>query len=115
MRASVQKLKLKRKWTVQHDDDPKHSSKSTKTWLKRTKWRVLERPSQSRDLNLIEMLWGDLKRFVHVRNPLNITQLKEGCIEEWENLPASRCQRQVGSYRKCLTEVISAKGGHTSY
>lgn len=33
-RPSVQKLKLKRMWTMQHDSDPKHSSKSTKEWLK---------------------------------------------------------------------------------
>lgn len=30
VRPSVRKLKLKQMWTMQHDNDPKHSSKSTK-------------------------------------------------------------------------------------
>ncbi|MBN3324653.1 TXND3 protein, partial [Atractosteus spatula] len=35
VRPSVKKLKLKHKWTLQQDNDPKHSSKSTKEWLKK--------------------------------------------------------------------------------
>ncbi|KAI3373739.1 hypothetical protein L3Q82_022323 [Scortum barcoo] len=67
------------------------------------------------DLNPIEMLWGDLKRAVHARNPSNISQLKEFCIEEWGKLSSDRCQRLVDGYKKRLTEVISAKGGNTGY
>lgn len=115
VRPSVRKLKLKRMWTMQHDNDPKHSSKSTKEWLKKKKLRVLEWPSQSPDLNPIEMLWIDLKLAVHARHPSNITQLKEFCKEEWEKLSPNRCQRLVDSYKKRLIEVISAKGGNTSY
>uniref|UniRef100_A0A8D0A0Z2 Tc1-like transposase DDE domain-containing protein n=1 Tax=Sander lucioperca TaxID=283035 RepID=A0A8D0A0Z2_SANLU len=96
-------VRLKRNWTLQHDNDPKHTSKSTKDWLKTKKWRVLEWPSQSPDLNPIEMLWGDLKWAVRARNPSNITHVKAFCIEEWEG------------YKKRLTEVISAKGGNTRY
>ena len=114
VRPSFGKLKLKRMWTMQHDNDPKHSSKSTKEWLKRKKWRVLEWPSQTPDLNSIEMLWGDLKRAVHARNP-SITQLKRFCMEEWEKLSPSWCKKLVDSYRKRLIEVISVKGGNTSY
>lgn len=115
VRPSVRKLKLKRNWTMQHDNDPKHTSKSTKDWLKKKKWRVLEWPSQSPDLNPIEMLWGDLKRAVHARNPSNISQLKQFCIEEWDKIPSDRCQRLVDGYKNRLTAVISAKGGNTSY
>ena len=115
VKPSVKKLKLQRNWTLQHDNDPKHTSKSTKDWLKTKKWRVLEWSSQSPDLNPIEMLWGDLKRAVHARNPSNISQLKEFCIEEWGKLSSDRCQRLVNGYKKRLTEVISAKGGNTSY
>lgn len=32
--------------------------------------------SQSLDLELIEVLWGDLKQAVHARNSSNILQLK---------------------------------------
>lgn len=50
LRPFVKKIKLKRNWIPQQNNDPKHTSKSTKNWLK-TKWRVLEWPSQSPDLN----------------------------------------------------------------
>uniref|UniRef100_A0A8C1UNT5 Tc1-like transposase DDE domain-containing protein n=1 Tax=Cyprinus carpio TaxID=7962 RepID=A0A8C1UNT5_CYPCA len=38
------------------DNDPKHTSKSTSEWLKKNKMKTLEWPSQSPELNLIEML-----------------------------------------------------------
>ena len=65
VRPSVQDLKLKRTWVMQQDNDPKHTSKSTSEWLKKPKMKVLEWPNQSLDLNLIEMLWHDLKQAVH--------------------------------------------------
>lgn len=35
--ASVRKLKMKRNFTLQHDNDPKHASKLTKAWLQKRK------------------------------------------------------------------------------
>lgn len=96
---------------ITQDNNPKHTIKSTKEWLKKKKWRVMEWPSQSPDLNPIEMLWGDLKWAVHKKT----LQLKEHCMEVWSKRPASRCQRLVANYAKHLQEVISAKGGNTSY
>ncbi|KAK3569879.1 hypothetical protein QTP86_006755 [Hemibagrus guttatus] len=79
---SVCDLKLKRTWVLQQDNDPKHTSKSTSEWLKKNKMKTLEWPSQSPDLNPIEMLWHDLKKVVHARKPSNVAELQQFCKDE---------------------------------
>ncbi len=87
VRPSVCDLKLKRTCVMQPDNDPKHTSKSTSEWLKENKIKVLEWPSQSPELNLIEMLWHDLKQSIHARKPSNVAELKQFCKEEWAKIP----------------------------
>ena len=58
---------------------------------KETKDRFLEWPSQSPDLNPIEMLWHDLKQAVHARKPSNMVELKQFYKDEWAKIPRQRC------------------------
>ena len=50
---------------------------------------------------------------VHTRHPKNIAELKQFCKEEWSKMPPDRCAGLIRNYRKCLVEVIAAKGGST--
>ena len=80
---SVDILNLGDHWIFQQDNDPKHTSKSTKAWLRKRSWNVLEWPSQSPDLNLIENLWWDLKKAVAAQKPSNITELEAWGFCTW--------------------------------
>ena len=53
---SARKLKLGRKFTFQHDNDPKHTAEATLEWLRNKKINVLECCNQSPDLNPIKNL-----------------------------------------------------------
>ncbi len=112
---SARALKMKRGWVFQHDNDPKHTARATKEWLRKKHFKVLEWPSQSPDLNPIDNLWRELKVCVAQRQPQNITALEEICMEEWAKIPATVCENLVKTYRKRLTSVIANKGYITKY
>ncbi len=82
-------LKMGRGWVFQHDNDPKHTAKATKEWLKKKHFKVLEWPC----LN-------DLERI---------------CKEEWDKIPPEMCANLVANYKKRLPSVIANKGFATKY
>ena len=77
------------------------------------KLKALEWPSQSPDLNPIEMLWFDLKRALHARKPSNLKELRTFYDEEWAKLSPDLCQRSITDYKKRLVAVIATKGEPT--
>ncbi len=102
---SARALKMKRGWVFQHDNDPKHTARATKEWLRKKHFKVLEWPSQSPDL---------ISPCCPATAP-NITALEEICMEEWAKIPATVCENLVKTYRKLLTSVIANKGYITKY
>uniref|UniRef100_A0AAQ4RPP4 Tc1-like transposase DDE domain-containing protein n=1 Tax=Gasterosteus aculeatus aculeatus TaxID=481459 RepID=A0AAQ4RPP4_GASAC len=115
MLQSALDLRLGRRFIFQQDNNPKHTAKITKEWLRDNSVNVLEWPSQSPDLNPIEHLWRDLKMAVHRRSPSKLMELERFCKEEWEKMPRNRCATLVESYPRRLEAVIAAKRASTKY
>ena len=107
--------KLGRTAVFQHDNDPKHTSKMTTAFLKKSKVKVMKWPSMSPDLNPIEHLWGILKRKVEERQVSNIRQLREVIMEKWKNIPATTCTALVNSMPRRVQAVLDNNGAHTKY
>lgn len=115
LKTSAQSLGLGRRWVFQQDNDPKHKSKSSTTWLQKNKVAVLPWPSMSPDLNPIENLWQELKVKIRKRAPKNLQELTSVAREEWENISAETTANLVQNYKKRLLAVIKMKGHAIDY
>ncbi len=95
-------MPLVRHALLQHDNDPKHTSKATVGFLKKNRVKVIQWPSMSPDLNPIEHLWGILKRQVEHHSPSSIQSLKEVILEEWKKI-----DRNVANlFIPCLEDLV---------
>ncbi len=107
--------RLGRRAVFQHDNDHKRTSKMTTALLKKLRVMVTDWPSMSPDLNLIEHLWGILKRKVEERKVSNIHQLRGVVMEEWKRTPVAICEALVNSMPKRVKAVLENNNGHTKY
>ena len=110
--ASDRKLRLCHMWTFQQDNDPKHTSKSTRKWFSENKISVSQRPSRSPE-NPIENTWCESKRAVHKRKPEDMKDLERFCMEECFKIPPNVFSNLIKHFRNGLRVVILARGGCT--
>lgn len=109
------KNQMPRGWIFQQDNDPKHTSRSTKTFFRKEKLKVLEWPSQSADLNPIEHLWEELDRGVRSSVSSNKAQFFANLENAWKAIPQSRLAKLVDSMPTRCNAVIAAGGYATKY
>ena len=107
----------KRSIIFQHDNDPKHTAKHTATWLANKSLPLLDWPSNSPDMNIIEHVWDYLDHQVHSQSPLpqSTKQLWAILKEEWDCIPTDFIHSLYDSIPCRLDELVLAKGGNTHY
>ncbi len=92
---------------LHQDNDPKHPASSVKDFIRAKKWKVLDCPNQSPDLNLIEHEFHQLKRRVKAET------VGIGCIKGWESISKDETKSLVMSMGHRLTAVIVCKRSAT--
>lgn len=103
------------KWVFQQDNDPKHTSKLAKEWFRDNRVEVMPWPAQSPDLNPIEHLWGDVKKYVAEKMPSNVDNLWTTIQDGWQKIPLKRCQDLIDSMPRRCAAVIKNRGYSTKY
>lgn len=104
-----------RQFILQQDNDPKHTANATKQFIKTKKWKLLEWPSQSPDLNPIEHAFYLLKKRMASEFPRNRQELKQTALKAWESISLDYTARLVHSMPRRLEAVIANKGYSTKY
>ncbi|GAU91173.1 hypothetical protein RvY_03481 [Ramazzottius varieornatus] len=112
---SAKKLKLKKGWHYQQDNDSKHTSIVSRDWIIEKKIKILQWAPYSPDLNPIEHLWSEVERQLKGRHPSNLEELEETVKEIWYGMDPEICAKLVRSIPNRLRKVKKNRGYPTKY
>lgn len=115
MLTSAQRLFPEGNFIFQQDNDPKHTSRSCQTYLRRKRVDVLNWPAQSPDLNPIENLWAILDKVMKDRRPQTKAELVHILRDGWNSLPIDLLHNLVGSMKSRCEAVLENHGYPTKY
>jgi transposase InsO family protein len=101
----------------QSDNDSKHKSRATQSWLRETGIPTLEWPSSSPDINIMENLWAYLDNRIraHPMNLSNSEELWKTLQQEWYKISPKYIRKLYESLPRRVEEVCNVKGGNTKY
>jgi hypothetical protein len=113
--SSARKLRMRRNFIFQQDNDPKHTAKILQKYFEEKRINVLPWVAQSPDLNPIEHLWAELERRTKGRHPKCKEELKTILSTAWNEISSDVTKKLVESMPRRVQAVIEAKGGSTKY
>ena len=98
------------------DNDPKHTSKSTKQFMEENGINWFPTPAESPDLNPIENLWHEMKHYCKVvRKASNKAELEDAIHAFWATCTPGKCQKYIGHLKKVVPAVIRCNGSATGF
>ncbi len=115
MLPSADKLYGDADFIFQQELTPVHTAKDTKSWFNDHVVTVLDWPANTPDLNLIENVWGIVKRKMRDTRPNNADDLKAVIKATWAFITPEQSHRLIASMPHHIYSVIHAKGGPTKY
>lgn len=105
-----------RSFTIQQDNDPKHTSKLCKNYLAKKErdeqLKIMVWPPQSPDLNPIELVWDELDRKVKAKQPTSAEHLWQLLQEAWQNMSPDFLMKLINRMPRICEAVIKAKGAY---
>ena len=97
----------------QQDNDPKHTSNLAKGYLEDNNIPTIKWPSESCDLNPIEMVWNEMKYFIGKEMPRTKDDLVCAINKFWDGLTAERCTRYIEHIFKVVPVCVLMGGQST--
>ena len=101
---------------LMQDNDPKHTSRSTQQYMEEHGINWWRTPPESPDLNPIEWLWNEMKRYVETKvRPRNKEEFEDGIRRFWETVTPEKCNRYIDHIYKVIPIVIEKGGGASGH
>lgn len=113
--SSIEKLHPEENFIFQQDGASCHTAKTTKNWFAYHNIAVLDWPSSSPDLNVIETLWHKMKKCLRDNPQRTVPDLRRKLQQIWDAFTDQECQKLVDSMPLRIQAVIRAKGDVTPY
>ena len=99
----------------QHDNAPAHQADLVQKWFKKYDIQVLDWPSKSPDLNIIEGIWNHMKYKLRGKVFTTEDELWTEIQGIWDKIALNFIHKFYRSLPERMRELIRAKGGHIKY
>ena len=102
-------------YVFQQDGAPAHTARKVQSWMEENMefWPKTFWPPQSPDLNPLDYsIWWQIESKACKVRHSNIAALKSSVNQEWDQMNADYIIKVCQAFRRRLTAVIAAEGGH---